>query len=183
MTRLEFLPGTFIGSCGLLRTGKTMNMVRMAQFCKRGGMRVVTNFTCSFADARVSTLADLFDESVVSNCILCLDEVQTIIDSREFAKNAEVTRWLIWLGKLGVVLCWTTPTPAMADIRLRQLTGWLWLCSRTVHRGDWVTVAQLVYTASSPEGQGVDMGKSVFRQKDYYGLYDTLDRNTSLKPK
>jgi len=181
MPALELLPGTFIANCGLLRTGKTMNMVRIAQFAKvRGAMRVVTNFTCGFGDYRVRSEAELFDEKVVSNCILCLDEMQTITDSREFGKNVDLTKWLIWLGKLGVVLLYTTPKFGMVDVRLRQLTGWIYLCERRRIKGEWFTVAQLAYYGESMGDEAVGMGKTMFRQRDYWGVYDTLDRETAL---
>lgn len=182
MAGLELLPGTFVCSMGYLRSGKSMNTTRIAAFGKRVlGMRVVSNFTLSFADYRVTSLEELRDEKIVSGCILCLDEMQTILDSRGFGdkEQMDLSRWLIWLGKLKVVLLYTTPHFGMVDVRLRQLTQWLYMCRSTTMRGARHTIASL-YSYSGIGDELEPISKSVFRHSDYYNAYDTLDRNTSL---
>lgn len=177
-----YLPGLIWGHFGYLRAGKTMEMSRKAAMLKREyGWPIVSNYNLAISDYRLRYYEELFDADVVSTVVLCLDEAQTILDSREFANQAAITRWLIWLGKLKVVLLYTSPKPGMVDKRLRELTRYISFCTLLElpqHIGG---------NRSSVQNYKLDMigfaypaGNHSFRHQPLYSLYDTYDRDTAL---
>ncbi|NJO00793.1 MAG: hypothetical protein HC880_03075 [Bacteroidia bacterium] len=57
-----------------------------------------------------------------------------MLDSRSFSKNAELTEWFTLVRKLGIRLHYTAQHVQMVDIRIRQLTSFIFLLSTSYTR-------------------------------------------------
>lgn len=171
-------PGCFIANTGLLRMGKTMNATRLAAIEYLQGRAVYTNYDTSFSN-RLQNMAELF--SIPQGSCLVLDELQSMIDSREFSDNIGLTHWLTMLGKDGISLIYTVQGFGMVDLRLRQLTGYLYFAERKMHVNIPArTTSILALYQVSPSGDAIRLKRIKLRHALLRPLYNTFDKNVVL---
>jgi hypothetical protein len=171
-----FYRGTFVASCGYLRAGKTMNMVRMAKEHHDAGWNVVANVQLTFGE-RVRSVEHLQE---LNNCVLCIDEAMWLFDSRSFAANVDLTQWLTLLGKRNIILLYTVQSFGMVDKRLRELTPIVFNCMRVNNARQGASVVQMCdHDANTASLR--PRGKMVLLHRHYWDLYDTYAEDFIIK--
>lgn len=169
--------GTIIAATGLLRMGKTMMATRIAYSQHLEGRKVYANYDTVFS-TRLENVPQLF--KIDDGSVLVLDELQATLDSREFSKNVELTHWLTMIGKNGISLIYTVQSFMMVDVRVRQLTGFLYFAQRkfTGRDGGTRTLFNLYQVFAT--GDAILRKRLVMPHRPLYGLYDTRDKNVVL---
>jgi hypothetical protein len=170
----EFRPGMICAFTGLPGSGKTGLMSYIASIANRSGWRVVSNYTLSCADDRVTKVSQLQQR----NTLICIDELQLIAGSRNFAKavNMTISEWLeLDIRKPGNMLFYTAQDFNMVDINARRLTTYIY-DSEIVHTG----VSVLSKIQNMRYDRYVLRGRFKLSHSVFYGLYDTYDRNVRL---
>lgn len=170
---MTFRSGTIIAFCGLLGSGKTLAMTYFALRELRVGRRVRANYDTSCFE-RLENLPQLYTSE---QCVLCMDEFQVNIDSRNFSKNQQFTYWLLLIRKLGVTLIYTTQHINQVDLRLRQITNFIFWCYP--HRPGFSKIDVLRYGGAD---EAYLIRSFVLDQRPIYGLYDTYDKRVALSP-
>lgn len=170
-----FKPGTIIAATGLLGMGKTMQIVKLGYEEWRAGRRVVANFDTCFAE-RLENIPQLI---TVSNCVVLLDEAQTIIDSREFKTNILLTHWVEIIRKDDCTLFYTTQSFGRVDLRLRELTGFLYFAEQHISLPAG-TASQICRYAVSPTGMAQQLDRFPLLHSWYGPLYRTKDKRVVL---
>lgn len=168
-------PGTIIANTGLLRMGKTMNATRLAYVEHLAGSKVYTNYDTAFSE-RIQNMPQLFN---VKEGVIVLDELQATLDSREFSKNIGLTHWLTLIGKMGLSLIYTAQHFGMVDLRVRQLTGWLYMAEKKFYPNGQPATVLALYSVS-PMGMALLQRRFIMPHKPLYRLYDTFDRRVVL---
>lgn len=172
------LAGSFVCSCGYLRSGKTMNAVRIAELMHKAGWPVASNIEISFASRRLRTVEDL---EATRGHVIVIDEVQATLDSREFARNVNLSREGILFGKRANVVLMTTPHFGMLDIRWRQLTEWVFICRKVFFDGNPFSKLELYWYPGVGDLM-VPRGKWLMEHTRMYGKYNTWDEDFTLEP-
>lgn len=168
-------PGTFISFTGTLGSGKTLNMSRIGALAAASGQKIYANYDCVFAE-RIDSIKHLFS---LRNAVLLLDELQSILDSREFKGNAAVTQWVLIVRKLGLSVLYTTQFLGQVDLRVRHVTEWIYLCEKkTLRSGQRVTRVTLVKWRG--EGGTVLRSFNIAHTPDLFALYNTYDYEVKL---
>lgn len=110
----------FIGNLG---SGKTLSMVYHGykEFLK--GRKIYSNFNLDFEHEKLTfkMIKDYVKTSnQLKNCVLLLDELHILIDSRSSFKNKLLTYFILQTRKRGVDLYGTTQFFGQVDVRLRN---------------------------------------------------------------
>jgi len=172
-----------IGIIGKMGSGKTLTMVYLAYAIAQSGKRLKTNFNVSFEHTKI-TKQDIINygkgiREDISDTLICLDEVQTLLDCRTSNKNRVVTYFILMTRKSGIDMMYTSQQFFNVEKRLRENT-------------DLILECHPVYDAKRQEGKKIlryiDVsvidyhGRDTFRLirkfkitpcQDLYKLYDT----------
>ena len=134
-----------IGFVGDVGSGKTMGMIEAAMKFRGQGYKIIGNDEGLGADYVYTSLEELYeimDMSVIelyrtqsppkTNTLILFDEIQNTFDSRDF-RNFDPRFWsrVTQRRKYGFHAMWTAPKEEYVDIRIRQMTKWIWHCSIT----------------------------------------------------
>lgn len=167
-------PGEYVAFLGDLGSGKTLNMTRLAAIqAAVHSLDCYANYDC-FAQS-IESLPHLFS---IRDGILLLDELQSILDSRSFAKNIDITQWVLLVRKLGLRVFYTTQDFSQVDVRVRNVTGWLFLCESMTYKGQGATKLQLV---RHQHGNFTLVNKRIMQHSPaLYALYNTKDLRVKL---
>lgn len=160
-------PTPMIGYVGEIGSGKTMAMKEAAVKFRALGYRILANDEGLGADYVFESLEELcaiIDLSVRELYIagkppetytfIMFDEIQNTFDSRHFAKfDSAVWARLTQRRKFGFVSHWTAPKEEYVERRIRQMTHWVWHCSKTpiLKRHKRAAYPPLDETAAAPE--------------------------------
>lgn len=176
MTSL-YEPGMVIAYMGTLGAGKSLHMSYQAYWANRLlGIPVYGNYEALFPGFQ--RLRGLRHLCTVENGLLAIDEMQAILDSRSFAKNVDITQWLMLIRKMGLGLFYTTQHIDFVDVRLRQITDFVFVQQKTYHFGRKSTLID-VYRMSGNNASFVT--KMVLQHEKWmYSLYNTYDRRVKL---
>jgi hypothetical protein len=149
-----------------------MKMTSNAYKAHVAGFAVYANYDTSFA-IRLTDMESLI--SIRGPGMLLIDEIHTLLDSRSFTKNAELTEWLMLLGKRYLSLHYTVQAFHMVDLRVRGLTTTIFTHQRLRGRS---LVERLEV---DPLGLGLrPRGRSFLIWAKWSHLYDTLDTRVRL---
>lgn len=167
-------PGTFMCFQGVLGAGKTLSMTRVGAAAYASGQRVYANYSTCFAEP-ITSILHMFD---LRDSVLLLDELQSILDSREFKNNAALTQWILIVRKLGLSILYTTQFLGQVDLRVRHVTEWVYCCEKASLFGKQATKQTIVKW----QGEGGRITKTtVFAHTpQLYSLYDTKDYQVKL---
>lgn len=174
---LLYEPGMVICYMGTLGSGKTLHMSYQSYWAARMlGVPVFGNYEAFFDGfQRLNGLRHL---TTVENGLLAIDEMQAILDSRSFAKNVDITQWLMLIRKMGLGLFYTSQHIDFVDIRLRQITDFVFVQSKAYHFGIKSTIID-VYRMYGNSATFVT--KFVLQHEVWmYNLYNTNDRRVKL---
>jgi len=177
---ITFMPtmraGQIVAFTGLPGSGKTGLMSLFASICARTGWRVVSNYTLGCSKDRLKKISDLQQSST----LLCIDELQLVAGSRDFAKgvNKTISEWIeLDIRKPQNMLYYTTQDFDMVDINVRRLTSYIYDCSyvATPRMSKVDRIKNIRY------GRAVYNGAITINHSLWYGLYDTYDRDVRLQ--
>lgn len=166
-------PGTFWCFQGTLGSGKTLSMSicgALASFTQP----VYANYETSFARP-IESIAHLFQ---LRDAVLLLDEFQSMLDSREFKKNVELTQWILIVRKLGLSIFYTTQFLGQVDLRVRHVTERVFCCQKSRYFGQKASKITRVDWAG--EGGRINSSFVVLHQEALYRLYNTRDYKVKL---
>lgn len=194
---LLYEPGMVVCFMGTLGSGKTLHMTYQSYWSARmlnipvygnyeadfpGFQRPVGTYAAPLAlpapDVGYNRLNGLRHLTSVENGLLAIDEMQSILDSRSFAKNVDITQWLMLIRKMGLGLFYTTQHIDFVDIRLRQITDFVFVHSKAYHFGIKSSIID-VYRMYGNSATFVT--KFVLPHEVWmYNLYNTKDRRVKL---
>ena len=169
----RYMPGSFIGVFGALRSGKTLMACRLGVTLARSlGLDLVSNIPVVGA-RRVAALDDL---AALRGAVLIWDEVQVSLDSREWASDdaRRLTRDMILWGKRGIVCVYTSPSFATVDVRLRRLTQYVYVTAGRFRRAGVDYAVYRWHEHPYADDVLVERYRFALRLSDWYGVYDTL---------
>lgn len=145
--------GNIVGHLGLMGSGKTMGMYRLALYQSRP-------IYCNF-DAAYSTRLRRFSElNNVYDACFCVDELQLSVNSREFAQktNIDFGKFLeLRVRKRGSVFQYTTQDINRIDVAVREITSHIYYYER-------------IYSATRPASK-----VTVYKRR-INGTYDVIKR-------
>jgi hypothetical protein len=171
-----YKPGTVIGYVGPFGSGKTLHMTVRAYIAyKKYGMPVYRNYDAYFG----TELQSIYDLFTIRNAHVPFDEIQGLVDSREFSKNANVTQMFLLMRKRKLSLSYTSQHPSFIDLRVRRVTNYILWHYETFHNG---RPASLVEYYKVIGGETLYLlGKGVMVFKDWmFKLYNTDDERVLL---
>jgi hypothetical protein len=172
-------------SCGGLGSGKTANVVWLALQAKRRGQYIASNFFIEFADDVLPAEVLLLDaEGEFGNSTLSIDELWTIIDSRQSAsgENEFLNKTILTSRKRGVTINGTAQLFHMLDKRFRGIADFTILCERLGQQRDLDAIIKTYWTFVDlrvPGGRAVKVMR--FRVGDVAKYYDTNEAIESNK--
>lgn len=108
---------------GLPRHGKTLLQTIFSYYANLEGLKIYSNFKLNLENAKLINPNDLL-EFELTNCLLNLDEVTTICDSRVNSKGGRLLSYFVMQsGKRDVHIIWTAQLMDMVDGRLTDVTN------------------------------------------------------------
>lgn len=158
--------------------GKTLSMVKDSYIYYKNGRRIITNMnTLKFGDKMSNEeILKLTKDSDIYNCVLVIDEIQLLFDSRRSMKKENITfsNFIQQIRKRGIIMLGTTQFDNTIDKRLRdhcdiialpKINKDLLLCR----------VKYLDPTSSQDiENDGIlEFSSIVYDMRDIFQLYDT----------
>lgn len=167
-------PGAVVCFMGSLGSGKTLTMSLLSYCASMLNVDVYANYSTSYAQ-RIKNLPDLF---TLRSGLLVLDEMQALLDSREFKRNTNITQWLMLIRKFGLGLYYTSQHIDNVDKRLRLITDYIVWASKSYYNGRKCSLLN-VYRVS---GDAAIFRRRVTLQYHHsmFNLYDTLDYQVLL---
>jgi ABC-type uncharacterized transport system ATPase subunit len=128
-----------VGIIGKMGSGKTLTMTLLAYIMQQSGKNIRTNFNINFPH-QIMTKADITNYGKgqgqeIQNTVLCLDEVQTILDCRTSNKNRVMTYFILQTRKRGVDILYTSQQFFNVEKRLRENTNILLECTPVKKEG------------------------------------------------
>jgi hypothetical protein len=118
-----------LGFMGDLGSGKTLGSVIFAYnfwFLSNKKLTIYSNFNIKGA----KKIKSLYQLRKLHNAILVLDELHTLIDSRMWKYNKEIMDYFLQLRKYNSYLIFTTQHIKQVDVRLRNITQYVFYCQR-----------------------------------------------------
>jgi hypothetical protein len=116
-----------LGFIGELGAGKTLNAVLWSQYLKKisgNKLDIYANFYI-FNAKRFYSIDELLN---ISNSIIVYDEIHQDINSRTWWQNNDIINFFLQLRKRNNFLIFTTQNIKQVDIRLRNITNFLFYC-------------------------------------------------------
>jgi len=116
-----------LGFIGELGAGKTLNAVLWSQYLKKisnNKLKIYSNFYIYDAE-RFNTVEELLN---INNSIIVYDEIHSDINSRIWWKNTDIINFFLQLRKRNNFLIFTTQNIKQVDVRLRNITTFLFYC-------------------------------------------------------
>lgn len=106
--------------------GKTLSMVKDAYLYYKSGRRIISNMSTLLFGEHMSNeeILRLTKDSDIVNCVIVVDEVQLLFDSRRSMKKENITfsNFIQQIRKRGIIMLGTTQFDNTIDKRLRDHT-------------------------------------------------------------
>ena len=159
--------------------GKTLTMVKDALQYQNEGWTVFSNMEGMKIGTFISVddIQKIDKGSDIKRCVLVIDEIQSLFDSRRSMKkqNLDFSYFIQQIRKRGIILLCTTQYTNTVDLRLRQHIDILAI-PRIWRELDVCEVKYIDMTSIEDEEYGTnepDYTEIVYSTKEIYGLYDT----------
>jgi len=161
---------------GNLGSGKTLGATIFAYYLYfRSGEKMKLRANYYLAGAK--KIRDLQDLYRITNSIIVLDEIHTIIDSRTWKYNKKILDFILQFRKYNNYLIFTTQHIKQVDVRLRNITQHLFLCERKKDFFKYTLIDTLYKTV-------LKIYKVPFEKaKIFFPLYSTFEEIKPLKKK
>lgn len=155
----------FVGRRG---RGKTLLMTRRLYRRYKMGYKIYTNYNVEFPHEKLDAVKLMEMGKELHNCAMGVDELQTMIDSRNSMsiRNKLISYFILQTRKRNVVLFGTTQHERMIDIRLRQQTDYWVFCQRIGKSSKFV-----YRVVDGPTG--IVVKKCRYDGRRFFGMYDT----------
>lgn len=163
--------------------GKTLTMTKDAYNYYCMGWTVYSNIEFNFPHEYISEddILNIDGDSPIANCVLVIDEIQILLDSRRSARNRNVdfSYFIQQIRKRGIILLCTTQFTGTVDLRLRQHVDVLvkpkfhkrlQVCE--VYYMDLTAIEEIDFMMYDP-AEVAAMRSVVYDARSVYGLYDT----------
>jgi len=173
-----------VGIVGQMGSGKTLSMVFFAYHYQKQGKKILSNFRVRFPH-RIITKKDIIEygkgcSKELEDTLICLDEVQIMLDSRLHAKkgNRLISYMLLQSRKRSVDWFYTTQQFHNVEKRLRENTDLIIECSPTYTKeaGKKKVLQSVRLSFINYHGRDVFspiQAIDLIPNKDLYELYDT----------
>lgn len=169
---------TIVLYLGRRGAGKTLSMTKDAYLYYKNGRRIITNMnTLTFGDKMTNEeILKLTKDSDVVNCVLVIDEIQLLFDSRRSMKKENITfsNFIQQIRKRGIIMLGTTQFDNTIDKRLRDHCDIIALPKINKE----LLLCRVKYldptTSQDIENLGVTEYTSIiYDMRDVFNLYDT----------
>lgn len=166
--------------------GKTLTMVKDALKFYNKGWTIYSNFNVYIPHKRLSN-QDIINlpNTNINDCVLLIDEIQTIIDSRRSMKgdNLNFSYFIQQIRKRNIILLCTTQFTRTTDLRLREHVDVI-VKPKMIHK---YPVVEAVYIdLTSEEDLGFLETKSIiYNPMIFWDMYDTneIKQSDNVKKK
>jgi len=179
---LQDLIVQYIGRRG---AGKTLTMTKDVVNYYYSGWKIYTNYDLygiEYTKLTNDEIINLINLDHIRNCVIAIDEIQTVIDSRKFAKdsNMDFTYFIQQIRKRGIVLLATSQFLDNVEKRFRQHIDLL-VKPRAVYMesGNWVVTAKYIDSTSEEDTGEVDMVEIVYNPFNIISHYSTIQEQKS----
>lgn len=162
--------------------GKTLTMVKDALNFYDKGWTLYSNFDICIPYKKLSNedIINIADNESIRDCVLLIDEIQTIIDSRRSMRkeNLNFSYFVQQIRKRNIILLCTTQFTKTTDVRLREHTD-IVVKPRMYH--EYPVVEAEYFDVTSEEDLGyVDSKIIVYNPQRIFSLYDTNEIKQSV---
>ena len=169
--------GMIIFYTGRKGSGKTLTMVKDAYNYKSDGYEVYSNFKTSFTQPISNKdLMKLDKNSHIKDCVLLIDELQVLFDSRRSMKkeNMNFSNFLQQIRKRNIILLGSTQYSSTVDVRFRQHVD---ILVKPMFYKDYnvVEVKYVDLNSTDEDKFEPDSITLVYIADDVFGLYDTRE--------
>lgn len=104
--------------------GKTLTMTKDAYNFYVHGWRIYSNIEFNFPHEYINEddIISIDENSTINNCVLVIDEIQILLDSRRSGKgrNVDFSHFIQQIRKRNIIVLCTTQFTSTVDLRLRQ---------------------------------------------------------------
>lgn len=116
-----------VGYTGRRGAGKTLTMVKDIVKFYNNGWKIYSNIEIKGVPTTILTseeIAFIDKDSSIKNCVLVIDEIQVIFDSRRSGSkaNKNFSNFIQQIRKRNIILLYTTQYAGTTDLRIRQHT-------------------------------------------------------------
>lgn len=105
-------------------SGKTLSMVKDAFKFYNSGWQIFSNIDLKFNHEYIneSDILKINEDSKIQNCVLVVDEIQVLLDSRRSMSNTNVdfSHFIQQIRKRNIIVLCTTQFSGTVDLRVRQ---------------------------------------------------------------
>lgn len=179
-----FYYGDIVAFTGLPGAGKTGLMTNTAiEVCTQYGMQLRSNYSIwSHPVTRIRRFSDLQTNS----SMLCIDELQLVAGSRDFAKaaNKTISEFVeLDVRKPGNILFYTAQDFDMVDVNVRRLTSYVFDLQRIRDISIGLSGGtRSICTAfqNMRYGNFKQISRFVVEYNTFIGKYDTADRDVRI---
>ena len=166
--------------------GKTLTMVKDGLKYYLQGWKVYTNmYNIPFAERlEEQEILELADTDGFKNCIVLIDEIQTLIDSRRSMRKANVgfNYFMQQIRKRNVNLLATTQYTRRVDLGFREQLD-IMVSPKMVTLNSGKVLVEVSYVDLTTEEEGIPPIKRriVYDPQKIFSLYDTQERIKAVK--
>ena len=165
--------------------GKTLTMVKDALSFYDNGWTIYSNFDISIPYKKISNedIINLPNNKGIRDCVLMIDEIQTIIDSRRSMKsdNLNFSYFIQQIRKRNIILLCTTQFTRTTDLRLREHVD---IIVKPKINLNYPIVEAQYFDITSEEDLGfIESRIIIFNPALVWGLYDTNEIKDSVNVK
>lgn len=165
--------------------GKTLTMVKDAYNFYSKGWEIYSNFNISIPYKKLSNedIINLINNQKIRDCVLLIDEIQTIIDSRRSMSksNLNLSYFIQQIRKRGIVLLCTTQFTRTTDVRLREHVD-IVVKPKIYPKYPVVEVEYFDVTAEEEQGMP-EVRTIIYNPERVFKLYNTEEEQLSVNVK
>lgn len=165
--------------------GKTLTMVKDALNFYDKGWTIYSNFDIAIPYKKLNNddILDLPNNDKIRDCVILIDEIQTIIDSRRSMKseNLNFSYFVQQIRKRNIILLCTTQFTRTTDLRLREHTDIV--VKPKIYR-EYPVVEVQYFDLTSEEDLGyIESKVIIYNPLRIFSLYDTNEIKESVNVK
>src|SRR6056297_409720 len=174
---------SYIGRRG---AGKTLTMVKDIINFHQKGWKIYTNFPLFGIEHRELTndeIIELIHNEKINNCVLAIDELQTLLDSRKSMKkaNMDFSYFIQQIRKRGMVLMSTQQFMDNVEKRFRQHVDIIVKPNAMkLPSGSMVVSVDYMDTTTEQDLGYIDTKSIVYDPSNVFDVYDTTQEQKSI---
>jgi hypothetical protein len=163
--------------------GKTLTMVKDALNFYNKGWEIYSNFDIAIPYKKLENehIININENTKIKDCVLLIDEIQTIIDSRRSMRkeNLNFSYFVQQIRKRNIILLCTTQFTKTTDIRLREHTDIV--VKPKIYREYPIVEATYYDITSEEELNYIDERIIIYNPQAIFNLYDTNEIKQSVR--